>query len=111
MHTWFDPLLIYGWREGNRDGKICEEWLEEHNMKEYALDVVRGYLGEAVYGLPCQINEDTGLPIISDEDRLQVQKAYQAFTENDTPSEQAPKLGFYIALTGDYMSEHYLYRP
>ncbi len=103
-----DPLIIYGWSEGNRDTCICYEWIEEHNIEQYALDVVRGYMGEAVYGLPCPISLDTGLPVISEEDRALVQQAYKDYLLSHP---EADPLGFYLAVAGDYESDHAVYNP
>ena len=70
MYGCSTPYLVYGVAEGNREDMIDRDWLEENfpSMAIYAKDVVKLCLGEACYGIPCDIDEATGV-IVNDDDK------------------------------------------
>ena len=97
----YTPYIIYGFNENNREYVIDAAWLEDHyGIGTYAMDIVRETLGEACYGIKCDIDIITGVPNISDSDKQIVNKAYQQFKEYEPTTDSI--LGYYSVLTGDY---------
>lgn len=112
MYGCSDPVLVYGFNTGNRDAIINPDYLARvfPDISEYARDVVRNYLGEAIYGIECGLNMETGQAIISDDDKQKVKQLYDKYVEYvktnfDLTCEEILKdcrLGFHLAVTGDY---------
>ncbi len=104
MYGSFDAHLIYGWCENDRENSINDEWLDENNVTRYALDVVRYHIGESVYGVKCDVDKTTGIPTVDEEDKKIVQNAH-------AKSGSVEKIGFHLAMGGDYESQHITYTP
>lgn len=105
MHTCFDAYIVYGFSEGNREDVLDATWLYD-NFPEiyiYALDVVKGHLGEACYGITCGLNVETGEIIIEPDSKEKVKKFYDKFVK--LYPEKQVQLGYYRALQGDYDKE------
>ena len=102
MYGYFDPVIIYGFLEGNRDQIISDEWLNNYGINSYASDVVKLYCGEVVYGILASLDAESGKVEISDEDKKLVDIA--ANVKNTIP-------GFHLALIGDYQHCHDEYNP
>lgn len=116
MHTYFNPVLIYGWRECNYDSVIDETWLSDiyaNIIHIYTLEVSKGYAANAVYGIKCKMNTDGTIVLPSDNDICIVKSAYDKFIDyqqqyNDGKSSYI--LGYYQALEGDICwDEHEMY--
>ncbi len=104
MHNYFDPVVIYGWEEKVRECAIDSDWIAEHKISSYALDVVRGYGGNLAYGLPCSFFSKSGTAKVSAKDKKLV-KAAHAASKSDKP------LRYLVVLCGDYEVCHEIYRP
>ena len=115
MYGYFDALIIFGFNIGDRDTIIDHQYLENvfPDISEYALDVVRTFLGEAAYGIMCALDKKTGQVTISDKDKDEVKKLHDKYVDylkkNLTDKEFKEKmrlveLGFYLAVSGDYGS-------
>lgn len=113
MHGCSDAVLVYGFNIGNRNFIIDYDYLADvfPDISQYAGDVVRNYLGEAIYGISCEINKNTGQAIISDENKEKVKKLYDKYIEylnkHMTQKELKKKkkeiqLCFCLAVSGDY---------
>jgi len=110
MHGVFDAHIIYGFSEDNRDMMINWEWLDDNFdcISMFAVDVVRNYLGNACYGIVCNINNDTGEVIISPEDKDHVENLYKLIFKHNNIS----KVGYLNALSGDFCTDqHIAYDP
>ena len=109
------PCLVYGFNLNNRSIKLDDDWLaSNYPMIEcYAIDIVRNYLGEAVYGIQCDIDTDTGLVTGPNEEEMQIIKElynkyltfYRNYQERDIEN---VKLGYHLAVLGWDEEEHEL---
>ena len=117
MYGQFDPFVIYGILESNRDKIVDSDWLQTNfpSLDTYASDVVRSYMGSAIYGIPVYLDPATGKATVDEEDKANVQRLYDRLctyynacgaTQNDLP-----ELGYHLAMSGDYYSEHEVYVP
>lgn len=106
MYGCLDAFLIYGWCQNDRDNLIDSAWLEDNKVDAYAMDVVRNTAGEFIYGLPCDIDEETGVLTISEEDKKCVEDAH-------TKSGSKEKLVFRLGMRGDGCDTtcHMTYKP
>ncbi len=103
-----DPVIVYGWAENNQDTRICDEWLDTHEVELYGIGVDNLLISEPVYGLACPISLDTGMPVISLEERLTVDNAYFNYQKTHP---NATKLGFHLAIDGAFDSDQVIYDP
>lgn len=117
MHGNFDPLLLYGVLESNRDRIVRRDWLQTYfpSLDTFASDVARTYMGSAIYGIPVYLDPATGAATVNADDKAVVQVLYdtictyyraQGATQNDLP-----EVGYFLALTGDFECEHEEYVP
>ena len=113
MYGCSDAVLVYGFNIGDREYIIDYKYLEDKfpGISEYAADVVRNILGEAVYGISCGLDEQTGQVIISDEEKQKVKILYIKYIEylkNELSEENFKnkmkeiKLCFRLVVSGDY---------
>lgn len=105
MYGCFDGAVVYGVTEESREKMVDPAWLVEHHPKigTFAADVVRNYLGNAVYGVVCQMCPETGRAHVTDEERAAVDALAKALKD---------KAKFCLVVYGDYeSSQHELYRP
>lgn len=103
-----DSVIVYGWAENSRDTRICDEWLDKHEVDLFGLGVFNTFISEPVYGLACAIILETGMPVLSLEERTAVQHAYLNYL-NTHPN--AAKLGFHLAICGALESDQGIYDP
>lgn len=105
------PCLVYGFNLNDRSIKFDEHWLASKYplIQCYAIDIVRNYLGEPVYGVQCDIDTDTGVVTNPNEEELHMIKElydkylefYKTYTKNSSnDSIQNVKLGYHLALLG-----------
>jgi hypothetical protein len=103
MYGCFDGLIVYGWAVGHRNGAPIEAEELPGDIEMFALDVVRNYMGEAVYGYPVHLDPIEGKIIISDEAKARVKLALLHYKERvSTEEAEQAKLGFYTVVTGDF---------
>jgi len=62
MYGQSSPCLIYGFNLNERNIKIDASWLENNypSISCVASDIVKNYLGEAIYGIHCELDTITG---------------------------------------------------
>ncbi len=102
MHGCYDAVMIYGFKEGNSTKHIDYDYLEEHGIEMYAVNVVRDYMDEAAYGIQCEFCEYTCRIISpSEEERKKVEELYAKFMEYHDGNRDS-KLGYYLVVSGDY---------
>ena len=105
MHTCFSSYIVYGFNEGTRDSILDRDFVDLHGLIVGALDIVRGYCGEACYGIPVDIDENGHL-ILDPRDKDKVNDFFENFMkfnqDKDYSFSEKPKLGFYTIITGDY---------
>lgn len=75
MYGCSNAVLVYGFNMGNEEYIINYDYLKSvfPDISEYASDVVRERLGDAVYGISCMVDNKTGQAFISDENKEKVQ--------------------------------------
>ena len=102
--------MVYGWCgyvEGGMDSDVIDyQWVYYNNIRLFCSYQVKNYAhGNAIYGLTCKIDANTGIPTIDETEKEKVQKAYTKFVnfykENHGEEAEIPKLGYYIAIDGD----------
>lgn len=117
MHGCANANVVYGWRDCDDDSVIDREWLDYKEIYLFCSCQVKNYAsGNAIYGLPCKIDVNTGISFIDEIEKQKVQEAYTSFViykEYDSEEAEIPKLGYYIAVDGDMDWEYYdiLYIP
>ncbi len=104
MYGCSEPHLIYGWRQNDDENSIANEWLWKNNVKGYTVEIVRNHAVEFVYGVKCDVDETTGIPTVSDRAKANVQKAH-------AKSGSTEKIGFFLAMSGDFDSQHKDFTP
>lgn len=113
MYGCSNAVLVYGFNTGDREYIIDNDYLEDNfsGISEYALDVVRNCLGEAVYGISCVLDRRTGQASISELNKEKIQNLYEKYieylknklSESDFEYKMKQiKFGFCLAVTGDY---------
>ena len=111
MYGCFNAYLVYGWKEGNVNNQIDDKWLNENEIEGYSTDIKRLHAGEFVYGISCGVNP-TGPPAIDTAEMEKVQKAYAKVVQHDKKKrKETCPLGYYLAVRGEYSSEHGTYFP
>ena len=119
MHGCSDACLVYGFNMGDSRYVFDNYYLNKDypNVSEFAKNVVRNYLCEAVYGISCEIDKETGQAIIRDEEKEQVKKLYEKYVEylREELSEKnfaikisKIQLCFHLVVSGDYERCHEL---
>lgn len=114
MYGCYNACIIYGFNEGSRDRVLDTDFLYDEGIEYGALDVVRDFCGEAVYGIIVHLGEN-GILEISEEDKNRVEKFFKRFMKyhklpldkkdykgDYTIDCEYPTLEFYTAVTGDY---------
>jgi hypothetical protein len=117
MYGQFDPFILYGILESNRDSVLDSDWLQSNfpSLDTYASDVVRNYMGSAIYGVPVYLDPKTGSAYVSEEDRVIVQRLYDRlcayYKARGASQNDLPEMGYFLAMSGDYECEHEVYVP
>ena len=108
MYGCFDGVIILGFAQGDRAYVLDPEYMDENFGFDgfYALDVVRGHGGEAVYGVEADLKPD-GTIVVSDEDKARVEKAYKALSKY----RKVPPIQYHLAVYGDMESCWAVYTP
>ena len=97
----YRALVIYGWCEDQDNKTIDYEWLEEADLEHYGIGTSKGYTYRFAYGIECDLDEETGTPELSKEEKSKVRKAHKKSGTEST-------LGFFSVLSGDI---HEVYTP
>jgi hypothetical protein len=108
------PCIIYGFNLNSRCIRFDDEWMNSNypDIQCYAIDIVRNYLGEPVYGLECDFDTLTGkITSPSEEEMESVRELYNKYISyyNNTISSNDSeniKLGYHIAVLGWDEEEH-----
>ena len=117
MYGCANAVLVYGFNMGDQEYIIYYDYLKDKfpGIYEYASVVIRNCLCEAVYGISCGLDNKTGQAIISDEEKDKVKKLYNKYVEymkkqlsRNKFEEKIKdiKLGFHLAISGDYETCH-----
>lgn len=106
--------IVYGFNMGN--GKYGLNWdmvyalFPDYEIYEYASEVIRDYLCDAVYGIVCQLDRETGHATIEEDKKIVVRRLYDAYLRH---IEKHPELmdkpivlGFHKVVSGDYETRH-----
>ena len=120
MYGCYNSHLFYGFCEGNSYYVLDSEWLYEQEkdvIKIAGINVVRNHMGEACYGVYCEINDNTGKIEVDDNNKNIIEAFYKRFMEYkkknddnyDEEDEDAPQLGYYNVIIGDYGMEQETY--
>lgn len=113
MYACYDPFVVYGILESNRDQMLDREWLEENftKIEMYASDVVRNHMGSAIYGYAVYLRPN-GTATATEEQKADVQTLYDMIcTYCASQDTEPPELGYFLAMSGDYEYEHEEYVP
>eukprot|EP00557_Chaetoceros_sp_GSL56_P011530 CAMPEP_0176487150 /NCGR_PEP_ID=MMETSP0200_2-20121128/5963_1 /TAXON_ID=947934 /ORGANISM="Chaetoceros sp., Strain GSL56" /LENGTH=183 /DNA_ID=CAMNT_0017883929 /DNA_START=89 /DNA_END=640 /DNA_ORIENTATION=- len=148
MYCYYDPYVVYGVMEGTRSKLLDENWLDDKfcsdinpDLRIMASDVVRGIMGNAVYGFVVELDSATGQvqQQVTEEQKQCIQTLYEILSNHwdtvgknmihredwgaMTSQEQQelqdkvncmmPKMGYFLAVAGDYdtETEHETYIP
>jgi hypothetical protein len=117
MYSCYDPFVVFGIQESNRDMMLDSEWLAEHfpNIQMWASDIVRNCMGSAIYGYAVYLQRETGMSTVSDEEKADVEALYERmcahYRAQGVSEEDMPEMGYFLAMSGDYECEHSSYVP
>ncbi len=111
MHGCSNASIVYGFNMGNREYIINQDWMEEFYPKIslYAMDIVRDCLGEAIYGISCKLDTNTGEVSIEPQIIANVKELYDkymTYLKNTTDKKtfnrykKEIKLGYHLGLYG-----------
>lgn len=107
-----NPRLVYGFNLNNSSIKLDDDWLADNYpiVQCYAVYIVRNYLGEAVYGIDCNIDTATGVVTSPDEKKMEIikelYKKYVEYCKNCKNPHEGVKLGYHLAVIGWDEEEH-----
>lgn len=112
MYGCSNAVLVYGFNMGDQEYIIDYDYLESvfPDISQYACNIVRNCLVEAIYGISCALDNKTGQAIISDKEKDKVKDLYNKYVEyikinfDLTFVERIKniRLGFHLAVSGDY---------
>ncbi len=124
MYGYAYPLVIYGWREEGYDNLVIhEDWLTKQyiddkseddfeNIGVYASSQIKNHGSQPVYGVVCTVDIESGQTMVPDlESKKKVDALFGKIfkIKGDNPHEC--KLGYYLAVSGDYDSCWDKYEP
>lgn len=117
MYGNFDPIIVFGWKENNREHMIHQEWLYKHygELDVFTSDVVRNYAGNIIYGVRCSFGIDGRIELTQDKKQYVID-AHRTITERfgantEETKNQYTGVGCYLALFGGYEMCHKCYIP
>lgn len=105
---YFDPVLLYGFNEGNRYKLLHRRWLALYRRDKdvpivvEALDVAGHYMGEPCYGVEAQL-DDNGQAVVDPTHKEKVDVLYrlvQDYKEAHKINDEM-RLGFHLCIGGD----------
>ena len=82
MYGEYDAIIVYGVSD-DFSRFIDEKWLSKNypSIEIHALNIVRNYRCQPVYGIVCEFDTKTGVAIIDDKDKKLVDDFYKDFQE------------------------------
>ena len=93
------------------------EWLAEHfpDIQMWASDVVRNYMGSAIYGYAVYLKRETGMCTVPDKEKADVEALYERlcthYRAQGVLEEDMPEMGYFLAMSGDYERGNTSYVP
>lgn len=106
MHGQSYPILVYGFNLNTRDIRFDDEWMSSKypDIECYALDIVRNYLGEPVYGISCDLDTVTGAVTAPDEKFMasikELYNKYLEYYEKHIGKVENITLGYHVVVFG-----------
>ena len=97
-------VIVYGFNEGNPEYCLDEYWLSENfpNVHIYSTNEdINNH--EKMYGIECDIDENTGIVSIAPEKKEEMQKLYEKFEKHHEGNldKDVSILGYHLALEYD----------
>ena len=113
MHIFNNGVIVYGWCEVNNNHIINNEWLAKNYIYKFSSDTIDNIPSDIIYGVSCSLNFENGNIIIDSGSKEHVDKAFNIIlTYNEETNNSVPKLGYYVALNGDFnWNRHINYIP
>jgi len=117
MYGCAQASIVYGFNMGNQEYIINTDWMEEGypEIKLYAKDMARNYLGEAIYGMDCKLDIKNGSVSIDEQSMSKVEALYDKYITylKDTNKKiqfdrlkKSINLGYQLAVSGyDYAGQ------
>lgn len=113
ISRYYNPILVYGFNMGDQDFMIDYHCLEDKFpfVRRYADSLQNDILYEAIYGIECEINQETADIEICDEHKSEVRNLLDEYINylkeiyNKTDFLEKKKkmsLGFRTAIDGNY---------
>jgi hypothetical protein len=109
MYSCYDCHLIFGWREVDRNAIIDPEWLNDKfdgEVEIFAEDIVRNYIGNAIYGVIVSYKSTNDGIVSSTESANKKEAITKIFEEIMTlrgiENVEEHALGYHIAMSGDF---------
>jgi len=117
MYGSADAHLVYGFNMNDYNTLFDYDWLYENFpvVECYGKDIVRCYLGEAVYGITCKIDVETGkISEISEPNKTMIHTLYYKYIEyirtKNSGNIDRIKLGYHLVVSGWDETEHKMIR-
>jgi hypothetical protein len=81
MYGCSDASIVYGFNIGDRGFVINQLWMKKFypEISLYAMDITRNYLGEAIYGISCGLDINTGAVSIDPQSITKVKELYDKY--------------------------------
>jgi hypothetical protein len=97
-------VIVYGFNEGNPETCLDEYWLSENfpNVHIYSTNEdIKNH--EKMYGIECDIDENTGIVSIAPEKKEEIQQLYEKFEKHHEGNldKNVSVLGYHLALEYD----------
>jgi hypothetical protein len=116
MYGYAYPLVIYGWREEGCDNQVIgEDWLttyckefegdedDTESIEVYASSQIKNHGAQPVYGVVCTVDIESGQSMVPDlESKKKVDALFGKIFKNKGDNPHECKLGYYLAVSGDY---------
>ncbi|KAG5179840.1 hypothetical protein JKP88DRAFT_241804 [Tribonema minus] len=108
MYSCYDSCFIYGWREPDSSRIIDRAWLTNAyhgKIAIYAEDIVRNYVGNAIYGtsVPYDVTA-AGLIAYGDDAKAEIDAIFAEVMKLPGATHEPAdyNLGFHIGISGDF---------
>ncbi len=99
MYGCAEGSVVYGWNQGDEENKISCKDIESVGLSIFTTEIIRGHMCEAVYGISCYLNEETGIAGIAEENKKKVRDVFHKYISEDC-SEDDVTLGFRVCISG-----------
>lgn len=99
----YKPVIVYGILERNKHWVLSSAYLD--NIRLYASELKNGYMINAIYGIPCSLQNN--ILVAEEKDVIEINKLYEKLVKNG----RAVDVGFFTGIQGNFYFTQKEYIP